>query len=70
MHYRSLGLLSVGALVLAQFASLSAAQAGPKSQHNSTVKAQCISEGKAKGLTGKALHDDVVGCFQKSGFSH
>jgi hypothetical protein len=49
-------------------AGSSGALAGAKTQHNSTVKAQCISDGKAKGLTGKALHDDVVQCFQKSGF--
>ena len=70
MYYRSLGLLSATAVVLVQLAGLAPAQAGMKSQHNSSVKAQCISDGKAKGLTGKALHDDVVGCFQKGGFTH
>ena len=69
MLNRSLG-LSIAAIILAQAASLSAAYAGAKTQHNSSVKAQCISDGKAKGLTGKALHDDVVQCFQKSGFMH
>ena len=65
MHKILIGLVSVAALVLA---GSSGALAGAKTQHNSTVKAQCISDGKAKGLTGKALHDDVVQCFQKSGF--
>jgi len=69
MHNRSLG-LSVAAIILAQAASLSAAYAGAKTQHNSTVKAQCITDAHDKGLTGKAYHDAVKQCFQNAGFTH
>jgi len=69
MQSRSLG-LSLAAIILVQVATVSAAHAGSKTQHNSDVKAQCISDGKARGLKGKALYHDVVECFHKSGFTH
>ncbi len=55
MQSRSLG-LSLAAIILVQVASVSAAYAGSKTQHNSDVKAQCISDGKASGLQGNALY--------------
>ena len=68
MHNRSLG-LSVAAIILVQAASLSAAYAGPKSQHNSSVKAQCVTDAHDKGLTGKAYHDALKQCYQGSAFT-
>jgi hypothetical protein len=68
MRHRSLAIV---AIILAQFASLSAVQAGGAMRvHNSSVKAQCMSEAKGKGLAGKAFHDDVVQCFQKGALTH
>ncbi len=44
-----------------------AAYAGPKSQHASTMKAQCSTDVKNKGLTGQAAKDEYKKCWAGGG---
>jgi hypothetical protein len=47
--------------------SVGAAYAGPKAQHASTMKAQCSSDVKSKGLTGQAAKDEYKKCWAGGG---
>jgi hypothetical protein len=66
MRRRRIGLVSIAILISAA-ASSSAAYAGAKNQHNSTVKSECITEAKGKGLSGKPLYHYVSECYDRSG---
>jgi hypothetical protein len=47
--------------------SFGAAYAGPKAQHASTMKAQCSTDVKSKGLTGQAAKDEFKKCWAGGG---
>jgi hypothetical protein len=47
--------------------SFSAAYAGPKTQHISTMKAQCSTDVKNKGLTGQAAKEEYKKCWAGGG---
>jgi hypothetical protein len=47
--------------------SVGAAYAGPKTQHMSTMKAQCSTDVKNKGLTGQAAKDEYKKCWAGGG---
>jgi hypothetical protein len=68
MYRRLMGTFSVAVFILTQ--AMSAAYAGPKSQHNSSVKAQCISDAQSKGLTGQAAKAAIKQCTQNGMFTH
>jgi len=48
-------------------ASLSSAYAGAKTQHVSTMKAQCSTDVKNKGLTGQAAKNEYKKCWAGGG---
>jgi len=48
-------------------ASVGSSYAGPKTQHISTMRAQCATDVKNKGLTGQAAKDDYKKCWAGGG---
>jgi hypothetical protein len=55
----------VAAITIVAGANL--AYAGPKTQHVSTMKAQCSTDVKSKGLTGQAAKDEYKKCWAGGG---
>jgi hypothetical protein len=47
--------------------SFGSAYAGPKAQHISTMKAQCSTDVKSKGLTGPAAKEEYKKCWAGGG---
>jgi hypothetical protein len=47
--------------------SFGTANAGPKAQHMSTMKAQCATDVKSKGLTGQAAKEEYKKCWAGGG---
>jgi hypothetical protein len=47
--------------------SVGTAYAGPKAQHMSTMKAQCATDVKSKGLTGAAAKEEYKKCWAGGG---
>jgi hypothetical protein len=47
--------------------SVGTAYAGPKTQHISTMKAQCATDVKSKGLTGAAAKEEYKKCWAGGG---
>lgn len=54
-------------VVIAIVASVNLAYAGPKTQHASTMRAQCSTDVKNKGLTGQAAKDEYKKCWAGGG---
>jgi hypothetical protein len=57
--------IALTALVL----SFNAANPGAKRQHNSSVKAQCVSDAESKNLAGHDYDVAVRGCRQNGSFT-
>jgi hypothetical protein len=47
--------------------SFGAAYAGPHAQHVSTMRAQCATDVKSKGLTGQAAKEEYKKCWAGGG---